>query len=311
MNHGFVFTLLLATPGLAFAQAVPPARDAATTATPATPTPGTGDVARIPEAVHAFDIATDVKKGMHYIPRISDPLTGASYKDALKGYGKFVKGADTAVDLVEGYYREGWAGVGTEAAGAAARELRDQAIKAGASVLVESTGVATVAVPAAAATAAVAASMGAGIFIGNQIDARWGDDIYLGVTSPAADWAYGAYDRYVLEPQREAMGARLRERHRRARAEHAAQIHAAAAAAAHYHEPVASHPRPVATDAFLEALLISRSSQFWVPYPRANRYDGGRGSGSPRSTSPTPAPGGPTGSNRRTCPPGPGMCGVP
>ncbi|MEO5693420.1 MAG: hypothetical protein ABIQ72_09875 [Usitatibacter sp.] len=308
MNHGFLFTLLLATAGLAFAQEVPPAKDAAIAVTP---TPGTGDVARIPEAVHALDIATDVKKGMHYIPRISDPLTGSNYKDALKGYGNFVKGADTAVDLVKGYYRDGWAGVGTEAAGAAARELRDQAIKAGASVLVESTGVATVAVPAAAATAAVAASMGAGVFIGNQIDARWGDDIYRGATSPAADWAYEAYDRYVLEPEREALGERLRERHRRAKAEHVAQINAANAAAARFDEPVASYSRSVAPDAFLEALLISQSSQFWVPYPRANPHGGGRGSSSPRTTTPTPAPGGPTGGNRRTCSPGPWTCGVP
>jgi hypothetical protein len=176
--------------------------------------------------------------------------------------------------------------VGTEAAGAAARKLRDQAIKAGASVLVESTGVAAVA-------------------------AHWGDDIYLGVTSPAANWAHDAYDRYVLEPERDEMGARLRERHRRAKAEHAAQINAAIAAAARYDEPIASYPRPDATDVFLAALLISQSSPFWVPHHRAHPYGGGRGSSSPRSTSPTPAQGGSTGSTHRTCPPGPWTCGVP
>lgn len=250
-----VFGALLALGCLsAVAQSVPPTRAEREAAN------------RKADVAGAVSTAMEVKSGLHHVPAIADAYTGRHYEKALGTYGSAVGAIGAGAQLSEGWYRDGWTGL----------------VRAGADVAVDY-GVDSLATSAAAAyghpAAPIVAAGAAGVFAGRQIDKYYGKEIFNATGGKAWDAGYGVYDRHVLEPQREAMGQALREKHQRAKAEHAAQA-AAQYQAAPYTPASGPPPGPSAVEQFVSTLAQIQQAQLASKTPpAAPAADAGPGNG--------------------------------
>lgn len=203
----------------------------------------------------AVGTVMEVKSGLHHVPAIADAYTGKHYEKVLGNYGSAVGVIGAGAQLSEGWYRDGWTGL----------------VRAGADVAVDY-GVDSLATSAAAAyghpAAPIVAAGAAGVFAGRQIDKYYGKEIFNATGGKAWDAGYGVYDRHVLEPQREAMGQALREKHQRAKAEHAAQA-AAQYQAAPYSPASGAPPGPSAAEQFMSTLAQMQQAQMASKSPPA------------------------------------------
>lgn len=173
----------------------------------------------------AVGTVIEVKSTIHWLPTVADMVTGNKYKVPLGVYGKILEGADMSLKIGRGYYRDEGYG-----AAAAIDGLWESAKTA--AVIEFSAGVATgLAGLGTTAAAPVAAAASAGYALGSFVDNWFGDRIFNSTLGKWQESDYKEYDRTVLEPQRQEMGRRLREKHQRMKSENAVRATVAAQAA--------------------------------------------------------------------------------